>query len=336
MKIYLQYALLKTLEPTSGDRVSEIGLCLALCQFAEVYYSGQRFQPELPDYGLSEYEGEIPVTPADWYIIRGNKRVFAASPYDKRIWISSPYHQNAFCQSVMIGTFTDVWAEYLKEGRCLGSLNPIGERWPKAVSFRQAVLPHFKYSLNQDVIRRGMIGLLPPKVIGVFGRMTRTTYPTLLLQAFGRLKKDNYTLLLGLTTIDQGISLPKKKGIFYKSSPNRSMDRVYNYCDCVVVSQYGDEWEFCGNLKTLEPAACGCPVILQRSPAREESFGKDYPFYLEPGVLEGKDTKPLYDLIHKAAQATPEWRETLSQKVLARHGVKEAGEYLKQLLTQHT
>jgi|GEM_PF-2398265 len=334
MKIYYQFGLSKHLEPDRGDKVNEIGLCLALSTFATVYYSGQLFRPEKKDYGLKDYPGDIPVTPdCDWYIIRNNKEVFDRCE-GKRIWISSPYDQEAFQKSTLLFAFTDTWARKLRQGEGIRKLNPRYEHWSQAVPFRQVVLPHFRYSHTDDQSRRQKIEQGGKKTIGVFGRISRLTYPALLLQAFPELFREGHELLFGSTHVKQGWDLPEMDGIIQRSFDNDRMVSVYNGCDVVVVSQIGSEWEFCGNLKTLEPTACGCPVILQRSPAREETLGVDYPFYLKPGVLTGEDTQPLIKLIHKACQVTSGWREQLSKKVLDRHGVAKAGEYLKQLLTE--
>jgi len=334
MKIYYQYGTSKRLEPDRGDKVNEIGLCLALSTFATVYYSGQVFCPDEANYGLKDYLGEIVVTPGcDWYIIRNNKEVFDRCP-GKRIWVSSPYDQDAFRKADLIFAFTEKWANKLKRGDEMSHLNLKGECWPQAVAFRQAVLPHFKYYRLTNLMYAAGLVWGNKKTIGVFGRIAKFTYPTLLLKSLPELYQEKYELLFGSTRVKKGWALPEIKGIVSASFPNELMPRIYNECDVVVVSQWGPEWEFCGNLKTLEPAACGCPVILQRSPAREETLGVDYPFYLEPGVLRGNNTRPLVEMIHKAVQVTPEWRQRLSERVLSRHGVKEVGEYLKQLLTK--
>jgi len=314
MRIYYQYSTLKTLEPLEGDRVNEIGHCMALSRFAEVYYAGQRFRPELPDYGLKEYEGEIRVVPANWSIIRANRKVFLKCQ-GKRVWVSSPFDREMFSKADLIGAFTGVWSTYLREGKKLGPLNPDGERWPHAVPFYQTLMPglmplplHPDTKKIQDTLDKKV-------VIGLFGRVVKSTYPTLLMKSLRMLQEkfgNEFVILVGSGKGKNSIPLPKHPAIRECQFSNTLMPYVYNACDVIIVSQRGVEWEFCGNLKTLEPMACGIPIICQDSPARREMLGDDYPLFMKD-IINGSPEE-LVNKIQYAIHTKPYFSKTLSER----------------------
>ena len=329
MKIYYQYSFLKTLTPTGGDQINEIGICTALSQFAEVYYSGQLFKPHEPHYGLEEYEGDIKIVDADISIIRANRDVFLKAK-GKRIWVSSPYDKEMFTKANYIGTFTDSWTKALKEGETYQNLNP-GIKWPNVITLYQTLNPKFKPLQNHEETLKIKENYKNKFIIGVFGRIVKSNYPELVVKALKSLNSIGCEVIF--STNRQLIQLPKE--IKIKRFKHSKMPYAINACDCVIISQHGQEWEICGSLKTLEPMACGIPVILERSRAREEMFGKDYPLFLERGSFtpsSGKET----DLIQKIKLLfNQRFKEKISKDLIRKakfYSVKQSAERLEELM----
>lgn len=329
MKIYYQYSFLKTLTPSGGDQINEIGICTALSQFAEVYYSGQLFKPNEPHFGLEEYEGDIKVVDADISIIRANKDVFLCAK-GKRIWVSSPFDVEMFTKADYIGTFTDSWTKALKEGETYQNLNP-GIKWDNVITLYQTLNPRFKPLQDHPETLKIKDKHKGRFIIGIFGRLVPSNYPELVVNSLKTIQNLGCDVIFSITR--QKILLPKNIKITrYNHS---KMPYALNACDCVIISQHGEEWEICGSLKTLEPMACGVPVILERSRAREEMFGKDYPLFLDKGAFtpsSGKET----DLIQKIKLLfNQRFREKIGKQLIQKakfYSVKQSAERLEKLM----
>lgn len=328
MKIYYQYSHIKQLSPTGGDTINEIGICTALSKFADVYYSGQLFDPEKPSYGLKEYEGDIKVVEADIYIIRANKDVFDRCK-GIRIWISSPFDKDAFQKADYIGTFTNAWTTALKEGRVIEGLND-GTKWGNAITLHQTLNPRFK-PLQSDEFTRKI--KKPGFTIGTFGRIVSSNYPHLLFKTLNKIKQlPDINIMIGVTKLK--ILLPK--GINPIKFNYNQMPYALSACDLIIVNQHGVEWDVCGSLKTLEAMACGVPVILERSNAREEMFGKNYPLFLDRGAMEknsGKEQQ-LYEKV-RLIYHNKELSQRISKDIYERsqyYSLDNSSKRLKELL----
>jgi len=326
MKIYYQYSYLKRLTPTGGDLINEIGICTALSKFAKVYYSGQLFKPDKKDYGLKEYTGSIKVVKADISIIRANRDVFERCK-GIRIWISSPFDKYAFNKADYIGTFTDAWTTALMEGKKIQGLND-GTKWPKAITLHQTLNPIFKPKQYHS---------LTPKykefTIGTFGRLVESNYPYLLFNSLDRIKNlFDVNVIIGVTKLK--VVLPE--GIKHTKFSYSKMPHAISSCDLIVVNQHGVEWDVCGSLKTLEAMACGVPIILQRSDAREEMFGEDYPLFLDRNAMD-KDSNMEDQLIEKIKLIynNSELNANLSKYVLERskfYNLENSSKRLKKIM----
>lgn len=321
MKIYYQYSYIKKLTPTGGDLINEIGICTALSKFADVYYSGQLFDPNKKDYGLKEYNGNIKIVDADISIIRANKDVFDKAK-GIRIWISSPFDKEAFKKADFIGTFTDAWTRALKEGKKIQGLND-GTKWPNVITLHQTLNPEFK---PIQVNKTGF-------TIGTFGRIVESNYPYLLFNTLSKIKKlPNVKIIIGVTKLK--IVLPE--GINTRKYSYKQMPQALSSCDLILVNQHGVEWDVCGSLKTLEAMACGVPIILERSDAREEMFGKNYPLFLDRGAMEqnsGKEDQ-LYEKV-RLVYYNKELSQRISKDVYERaqyYSLENSSKRLKELL----
>ena len=310
MKVYCQYSYCKTLAPTKGDFVNEIGLLMAMSRFAEVYYSGSLFCPDAPDYNLVSYpeppEERVPQD-CDIYYVRANKAVFKRCP-KPRIWMASPYDSWCYNHADAIATFSEEWARVLQVGESVRWI-PDEENIPRptAISFDQVVLDSFTPLRNDPrttAIRERVGGSF---IVGHFGRIVKSNYPHALFALWPEFARNHpdARLLLGLTTVKEQI--PALPGLIRTTFQHDDMPYAISACDVIMLSNWGREWDVCGCGKALEAAACGVPSVLGRSPAREELFGADYPYFLPPlhGPDIGADVGALRDVLESAV-AHPE------------------------------
>lgn len=293
MKIYYQYAEQKTLAPTKGDYVNELGIMTALSRFAEVYYSGRLFAPNAPyPYNLQEYPGDISKrvpSDCDLYFVRANKSAFYQAPRGKpKLWMASPFDADCYRDATAVAAFTEAWARGLREGRSYGWMPP-EECKPRTniINMDQVVSDLFrplKDARKTKEIRASVGGNF---IIGHFGRVVASNYPHALFDAwkFVHATFPKTRMLFGIT---RG-TLPNLPGLTSRKFTHSDVPYAISACDLIVLSNWGPEWEICGCGKALESAACGVPVVLGRSEARYELFGEDYPLFIPS--LQGPDNK---------------------------------------------
>jgi glycosyltransferase involved in cell wall biosynthesis len=303
MKIFYQYSTLKTLSPTSGDQINEIGLLMALSRFAKVYFAGQLFHPDRPDFGLKNYVGDIRIKPGcDWYIIRANERVFRKCK-GKRVWMSSPFVKDCFVEADKIGTFTGAWAEGLRRGENMGTLNPDQEKWPTAVPFYQTVLPQYKDmrgSVRTQEIRDQIGGTV---IVGIFGRITKPSYPDLLLRSMPLLREKipGIKVVLAITT-NKVREIQPTDDVIITRFPYEDMPYALSACDVIAPANHEWGWQFSGAMRVIEPMTCNTPVLCQKSPARIEMLGKGYPYFMDDMAdLSPENQQEYTELIYLAA-----------------------------------
>ena len=154
MKLFYQYSNCKTLEPITGDRISEIMTIKAM-----------------KNAGIKVIYGEKPIlrNHYDLAYIRASENFFDKCLGLKRIWFASPYNFRCMMQADKIATFTDVWTTMLKVGTEF-NLNPDGKQWGnKVITIPQTIEPMF---FNGDRIHQDKIFN-----VCVTGRLTTSTYP---------------------------------------------------------------------------------------------------------------------------------------------------------------
>jgi len=283
VKIYYQYSFNKTILPTKGDLINEINMLQALSRYAEVFYSGTRFCPDKPGYGLKEYSGSIAShvpSDCDVYYVRAEKSAFLAVPKGKpRLWMASPFDAGCYKKATAIATFTEAWSDGIRKGLHWGWVPAKHWRPRKNVlTIHQAVGDAFRPlqgSKKSKALRASFGGDF---VIGHFGRIVHTTYPYALLKLWPSLQK-KYPGLRMVFGTTKG-SVPALPGIIQRKFSHEDIPFAISACDCILLSNWGPEWQICGCGKALEAAACGVPLILGYSYARAELVGEDYGLFL--------------------------------------------------------
>ena len=301
MKIYYQYSNRTTLPPVKGDFLNEIGICLALSSIADVYVSGKRFDSKLLDYGLEESRESL-VLPAqqmrdlvDLYWIRANRDVFNMAKGRLRLWVAAPYDVEAFQSADAIVVFTNAWGTALRRGKRIVGLNPDGRVWPNVVVARQPLKPNFVPRRNHKKSLKIRSTLPGRFVIGHFGRLVPSSYPTEALKAVSKLNRSGADIVYLFATTRCTMPPPRCPWVTVRQFKQREMPYAMSACDAIVLGDRRESFDVAGSLTGVEALGCGVPVVCGESAARREVFGEDYPFFvpwLEPfSVLDGRVMK---------------------------------------------
>jgi len=312
MNIYYQFSNCKTLELISGDRISEIGILTALSRFANVYYSGTKFDPSLQGYGLTDYPGTIASRVSkncDIYYVRANVDAFKQIPKHKpRLWMASPFDLYCYSHATAVATFTKAWETDLR-GPNLYTCVPKEHQssFRDVVTVRQVVGDNFgpkQGSCKTKAIRKEIGGSF---IIGFFGAVKRSRYPYGFLQIFSRLvaKYPYVKFVVATTKSPKMIDFPPHlANIVYKSFHHIDMPYAMSACDLLLIPRQRTVADISGCTKSLEAAACGVPILLGLSAARMELLGEDYPFFQSPlcGMAEGeagcqRDADATWDML---------------------------------------
>lgn len=344
MRIFYQLANQKTILPDNGDTTNEINFMKALSTFAEVYYSGNLFQPNLPDYGLSEYNEPILSRlndSYDVYYIRANRDVLLNCPKNKpKIWVGSPFDKDCYEQADMIATYSERWAEILRKGIPIGYIpSHLARRWKTALNVNQVVGESFKPLKKHERSKEIYNQIGASFLVGYFGRLVESTYPFAFLSEFKKFSSrfPGFRFLIGTRQGKLQRSHNNSK-IIMKHFSYEDVPYAISACDVILLSNWGYEWDLCGCTKLLEACACGIPVVLPYSSARAEVLGKDYPFFIPP--LQGLHKRHLHaNIIYKTLQKLMKMKKkkrlrsigkTLEKKVKP-YTIKFAGERLKRI-----
>ena len=256
--------------------------------------------------------GYCPMIP-DVSIIRASKKAFREAK-GRRLWMASPYDKEMFEKADLIFTFTDTWTKWLRDGKTF-TLNPDGIAWgDKVVTFPQTLGSWFK----PGKIKEG-----GPLTIGIFGRQTESTYSTAFMY-----HQDYFRKLFGVNLIE-GYNNSK-----FKVPYGNVADKI-RQCDIILIGQHGAEWEFCRNIKPLEAAACGVPVILERSEARENTFGKDYPGFVPKGTMESHRIgarNAVRDRIRYFLRGDNAKVQEILKRVAKRHSIEQTSKVLEGIM----
>lgn len=270
LNILYIYSNQQKLTANKGDFINEIGLMTSLSKNYNVYYYYKKFESDKEDLGMNNKEEHNIIY--DIAIIRANKKMFEKLSKENMriIYLAVPVDEECFKSTTFLNTMTQVHADYLKEGKYHSLYNPKCKKYKNVISFQQVVRPMFKKLEIKNT----------KFTIGCIGRFVDVTYPHLLFSALNNLKNifDDYEILIGSNTSFK-ITPPNDSHIKILKHTENVIER-YNKCDVTFVGQWGEEWQLCGNLKVLESMACGIPIILERSPAREEMLWEDYPYFL--------------------------------------------------------
>ena len=259
MRIFYQYSNVSPheLKPVKGDFINEINFVKTLNEFATVQYGGNP-------------------RPSDIYYIRANAKLFLKLPHPK-IWFASPFDRVCYKQADLITTFSEPWAEGIRNGNNFNWINPQDKNpYSKAVSISQPVGEHFmplkSHALTRKIRRE--IGGNGKFVIGHFGKVTEVTYPSAFLKILPLLEKRG-VIYFNASASRQKNFLPGRKWSFAYSQ----MPYAISACDLIIISTQvaNGGWELSGCQKILEAAACGIPLICGNSASRREFLGDHYP-----------------------------------------------------------
>lgn len=284
MKIYYQYSKCKTLIANGGDYVNEIGVCKALSQFAEVYYAGKLFQPDKPDFGLNTKD-IISHKDCNVIVSRANSSLINNAGGVPSIICAVPYKPDVFKKATLIYTLSRSWGDLLRKGIKFPGINPDGVIHNNVISLGQVVDDIFKpYKTHPDIdkIRNEINADI---IIGMFGRITKSTSPALILSIFKDIQNNFPKLKIKLMI---GTKTPfdvKDDNIVIKHFTWNEMPFVYNACDIIMTNTRTPGFNYSGSIRVIEASRCGVPIIMQEAKARKEITG-NYIGYIPFGTLD--------------------------------------------------
>lgn len=288
LNIYCQLASVKKLVLRGGDMVNEINLFMAMEKFANVYYSGSRFDSQAPDFGTVNYPESIETRMNervyDLYYVRSNKTVFEAIPRGKpKIWFSIPYDRYCYDSATAIASLTPPFTDAIKAGNYLPWVPSQyrGQGYNKAITLHQTIEDKFKPLQNHPRTKQIRKSLQNKFIIGELGKVGASSYPHAFLSILPRLiKKHNIQYLVA--------SGAKQRNLIVtdfatrRSFTHSDMPYVTSACDLIIISTWTIGWHYGGCRRLLQATTCGVPVILGRSLSREEFLGIDYPLFVPP------------------------------------------------------
>ena len=298
LKIFYQYSDKKIIQPINGDFITELGIMTALSQFADVYYSGNKFNLDAKNYGMSNYIEDISSrvdNSYDIYYVRANKKVFLRIPKNKpKIWMAIPFDYECYSKATAIFVFTKAWEDSMKQDKCvmhdwIPEEHRIG--WDKVITVHQVLGSHFVPLRNSEITQKIRKKIDSDFIIGYFGSMSGSNYPSVYLKTLTTLFKKYQNKKIKFFFGVKNAYIPGRKGVIKQEIDYVDMPYWLSACDLIIFSQSGFGANIAGSLKVLEAQACGVPILLEDLKAKRESLGDDYPFYMPPGSMSGEVTK---------------------------------------------
>jgi glycosyltransferase involved in cell wall biosynthesis len=349
LKIYALLTTIKTLVPSSGDKINEINLYKAMSTFADVYYNNQKFESEKENEGYCIKD--LPISPPnrdyDVCYIRNNRKIFNDIK-QKKLWVGSPYRQEIFSTDAGIVTFTRQWKEQLRdfnknfipglyeEGICVPK-NIL--YFPQSISledFNPNLKNHPKTINYKDVLKADF-------VIAQFGRMAKGCYPYSLLTILPKLRKRFPEK--SIKFIYAGTSSQIKIGIsneisFIGGIDYCDMPYVISACDVVSSNYRTDTANWGGCRHVLESMACGKPILTGDFSVRKEQLGSDYELFWnwEPnsGRISEKAEEQMLSHLSNLIE-NPKYGEEIGNRLIKRslkYSHENIGKIIKKELNQ--
>ena len=271
------------LQPTSGDQINEARFLAALSSFADVYYNGQLFRPELSGWGLDATTIATPAKDYDLYYVRNNTQIFSACPSPK-VAMAYPFDPVVFREADALFVTTAAWKwglePYSVSNRysrpLAGWYGDMAVKLPKLINIKQVLDERFLTPPVQRDVTEARARMTFGRIIGFFGRIDTNSYPFILTAAYQDLKK----LLPDLQFVVAGtVRMPLPEGVF--QAPRIDYEKVPTFVKACIAtaSDEGDDAEFLGSGKILDSVAAGVPIVAYKTPPRVEQLGEDYPLY---------------------------------------------------------
>lgn len=286
LRIYALHSTRPMLGTGAGDLINEARFLTSLSRFADVFYNGQLFQPEAPDYGLNAEEVVVPTGGYDLYYVRANPEIFAQLPHPK-IAMGYPYVEEVFRSADALVVTTAAWKKGLEpydpetseySARMTEWYGDSIHPPPPIINIKQTIDPHFQQQPVEKDVLEARMRLALSKAIGFFGRIQDNTFPNMFLEAYREVNARHPEVKFA---VGGTVRMPLDRTILrVPRLPHDKMPGLLRACMATATDE-GNDGMFLGSGKVLDSMASGVPVIAFRAPTRVEQLGDDYPLYYE-------------------------------------------------------
>jgi len=253
-----------------------------LSNFADVYYSGRRFDPNLPNFGMRDYKSTILEMARqqkyDAYYVRNNPKLFRKLK-GKKIYYASPFNKKCFNQANAITTHTDSLTKRLRNGIDTHGY-PKNYKNDNVYTFHQIVDPMFKPLQDHPRTKKIRESLGGGFIMGHFGALRKSCFPYSFSKILPNIKKE-YPEVNVVFSTKKSQNCPDllNRHIKERSFSYEDMPYAISACDLILYNFRGTDGHFVGSMKILEAMSCGVPVFSPRFDARVEELGEDYEMF---------------------------------------------------------
>jgi len=329
--IYYLLSNYPTLQPISGNRITELSIIKCLSLNYDVYYNNQLVDFSKPNLGLNKKTIETPKKNYDYYWVRTNDNILLKCPGFK-IRCGAPYNKFAYRKCDIIVTYTKSWEEKLldyninpkpSDGLYPDNKIPIPKN---VITVYQSIDKRFYEKIDQNMrnkMRKNLTGQNNVDLlIAHFGRVSKTCYPKHLLQAFNKLC-DNYpnkNLKLAYVGKKIHFRIPiksKNKNVIVNTN-GINYHQIHKYIQSVdlITSDYNTptaDWGGCMHI--IEAMACGVPILCGNYDVRIEQMGEDYPLFWNKNGTRDEIVDRIYSILVNLLEKQIDL-ETLSKNLI--------------------
>lgn len=280
--IYCKYSRFDRFPYSKGDYNTEFGTLLALNTFADVYYGGRLFDPNILGWGM---DGPVQreIGDCDCCYTRASPETFDLASGGKRIMLAFPYDELRFSQADLLVTFSDRWSDLLRKGERCSAANPRGIAYPKVETAYQVVPTMFRDLRHHPRVKKIRKELNSKFIIGYFGRLSEEWAPTEVIENWAKISKacPGARLVVACNVRYRDVNPSIVPNVVELNLKRRDVPYYLSACDVALNFHRKIGWDYKGSIKTAETMACGVPLISLNGSSRREQLGEDYPLLVE-------------------------------------------------------
>jgi glycosyltransferase involved in cell wall biosynthesis len=258
--------------------------------------------------------------------------------------VAKPYNRKLFkaidrAPQSALATFTGAWRQALVAGKKVERFND-GTKYNHVLNIGQTIHPYIRPQQGSAQTRKIRSQFKGDFVLGHFGKGGFNRLSTVFIKAWKQFVKRHPGAWMYCVGFNPYISNELNKRLFpipnlvYKASVKHAeMPYHISACDLTFEFRPLERWQVPGSLKTKESAACGVPILMPFSQARQEEVGKDYNLFIDLEVFQDLNSQTNIDQIvqlllfaKQEKQKMAEISQDLRRSMKAKFSVKASTE----------